>query len=64
MKNYTTPELPRAHHVDHERKIVTVFLPDGKGAVKLVQSVSRAYPKYLVQFTPNFNTLEQLHGDD
>ena len=64
MKNYTTPEFPRAHHVDSERKIVTVFTPDGGANVKLVQDVGRVYPKHLIQFTNNFNTLEALHGDD
>lgn len=64
MKNYTTPEFPRAHHVDSERKVVTVFTPNGEGDVKLVQAVGRVYPKHLIQFTNKFQTLEALHGDD
>jgi hypothetical protein len=63
MKNYTNDKYHRAHHVDTERKVVTVFTPSG-GSVALIKEVGQAYPHHLVQFTQNFNVLEALHGED
>ena len=64
MRNFSNGRLPRAHHVNEERRLVTVFHPTGKNTVKLVQECMKAYPAYLVQFTNDFKDLERLHDEE
>ena len=62
MSNYTNSQLPYPHHLDKEKKVVTIFLPGGKGAVQMVQKASKAYPAHIIQFTENYRYLDTLHG--
>jgi hypothetical protein len=64
MKNYSNGKLPRAHHLDEQKRVVTVFHPTGKNTVKLVQECAKAYPAHMVVFTKDFKDLERLHGQD
>ena len=61
-KNYTTITFPWPHHVDAEKRVVSIFIAD-KNKVKNVMYRARAtYPAHLVQLV-TFAVLEELHGD-
>ena len=62
MSNYTNQNLPYPHHVNEEKRLITVFLPGGMNSVKMVQMAQKGYPGYLVQFTENYRYLDKLHG--
>lgn len=62
MKNYTTITFPWPHHIDHEAKVVSIFIADKNKVKNVMYRAMATYPAHLVKLVP-FQTLEELHGD-
>ena len=61
-KNYTTLTFPYPHHVDPEKRIVSVFVGNKDRTKNVMYRAMATYPAHLVQLV-TFPVLEELHGD-
>ena len=61
-KNYTSLTFPYPHHVDSEKRIVSVFMPNRDRVKNVMYRAMATFPAHLVKLV-TFQQLEELHGD-